>query len=70
MAAKVALESCTLSHPRPDAHLELCTNSSDLSISASLEQWDGGWHPLGFTSHSLTKAEARYSMFNQELLVA
>lgn len=28
------------------------------------------WHPLSFTSHSLTPAASHYSMFDRELLTA
>lgn len=34
-----------------------------------MEQLQGGeWHPLGFSSHTLTNAECRYSVFDKELL--
>lgn len=64
-------DACFLAHPLPAALLALRTDASNIGIRAVLEQLQGGrWRTLGFSSCTLTAAERRYSMFDQELLAA
>jgi len=60
-----------LCHTSTDAELRLCTDASNTTIGAVLEQFIvETWKPLGFFSRKLTSAQARYSIFDRELLAA
>lgn len=62
-------EATTLSHPVPDADLQLMTDASLTCIGATLLQMvNGKPQPLGFFSKSLTPAQQRYSTYDRELL--
>lgn len=53
----------------PDAPLALTCDASNISLGASLEQFeDNKWKPLGFFSRKLSPAETRYSTYDRELL--
>ena len=69
-AAKEALANASLlSHPLPAAPLAIMSDASDIPIGAVLQQRiDGHWHPISYFSKKLTPAEARYSVFDRELL--
>jgi hypothetical protein len=60
-----------LAHPLPGAVLALATDASDTHVGAVLQQQVGQhWQTLGFFSKKLSKTEAKYSTFDQELLAA
>ncbi len=71
MVAKATLGRATwLGHPDPNARLALCKDASSSPIGADLHQKLKGhssWQPLGFFSHKLKAAQAKWSAFDREL---
>ena len=67
---KDALANATLLvHPKPNAPVNVMTDTSDMAIGAVLQQFlDGKWCPLSYFSRKLTPTERRYSTFDRELL--
>uniref|UniRef100_A0A0A9Y7K2 RNA-directed DNA polymerase n=2 Tax=Lygus hesperus TaxID=30085 RepID=A0A0A9Y7K2_LYGHE len=62
-------EATLLAHPRPDCSLVLNVDASDRAIGSVLQQVTGAaLEPLAFFSRKLSKAEARYSTYDRELL--
>ena len=56
--------------PNQDTHFQLKTDASGHATGAILSQLcnDEKWHPVGFTSKSLSLAERNYTIYNKELL--
>ena len=74
-AAFRALKSLVTSAPilvLPDqsARFQLETNASGYATGAILSQLrdDEKWHPIGFTSKSLSPVEHNYAIYDKELL--
>src|SRR5882724_3850245 len=59
-----------LVQPDQDAHFQLETDASGYAMGEVLSQLckDGKWHPVGFTSKSLSSAERNYKIYDKELL--
>src|SRR5882724_3809290 len=59
-----------LVQPDPDAYFRLETNASGYATGAVLSQLceDDKWHPVGFTSKSLSSAKRNYKIHDKELL--
>lgn len=70
--AKDTLAAATLlSHPIPDAPLQLVVDASDFGVGGVLQHYvNARWEPLAFFSKRLQGAERRYSTFGRELLAA
>jgi hypothetical protein len=71
-AAKDALcASSRLSHPDPEAEVNLVTDASNSAVGVVLQQRvAAGWQPLPFFSKKLNSAQLNYSAFDRELLAA
>lgn len=69
-AAKQALaDVATLTFPSPDAPTSIATDASNTGVGAVLQQFtDDAWKPVSFFSKKFTRAEAKYSTFDRELL--
>lgn len=67
---KVSLrDAVQLAHPKADIPLVLRCDASDTSIGAALDQRIGEQlQPLGFFSKKLSEREARYKVYDRELL--
>ncbi|GFU32587.1 retrovirus-related Pol polyprotein from transposon opus [Trichonephila clavipes] len=62
-------EAALLSFPRSGLPLSLCTDTSDLAVSAVLQQLENeGWKPIAFYSKKLNETQTRYSTYDRELL--
>lgn len=60
-----------LVHPQPHAATCITTDSSNLAVSAVLEQFiHGQWKAISFFSKKLSPVELKYSGFDRELLAA
>lgn len=58
-----------LTFPKPELPLTLCTDASEISIGAVLQQFEGGsWKPIAFYSKKLSNAQRVYSTYDRELL--
>ena len=57
--------------PDQDACFRLETDTSGYATGAILSQLrdDEKWHPVGFTSKSLSPVEHNYTIYNKELLL-
>ena len=57
--------------PDQEACFQLETDTSGYATGAILSQLrnDEKWHPIGFTSKSLSLAERNYAIYNKELLL-
>ena len=66
---KALVKAALLVHPKPDAPINVMTDTSDVAIGAVLQQYlDGKWCPLSYFSRKLSPTEQRYSTFDRELL--
>ena len=56
--------------PDQNTHFRLETDTSGYATGVILSQLrdDGKWHPVGFTSKSLSLVEHNYTIYNKELL--
>ena len=56
--------------PDQNAHFQLETDASGYATGVILSQLcnDEKWHPIGFTSKSLSPAECNYTIYDKELL--
>lgn len=70
--SKQALANATLLvFQKPDSHLSLMVDASDVAIGAVVQQKSvDGWQPLAFFSRKLSSAETKYSVYDRELLAA
>ena len=65
MLANVTL----LVHPKPDAPINVTTDTPDVAIGVVLQQYlNGRWCPLSYFLRKLSSTEQRYSTFDRELL--
>ena len=57
--------------PDQNAHFQLETDASRYATEVILSQLcdDEKWHPISFTSKSLSPAEHNYTIYNKELLL-
>ena len=61
--------AATLNFPKANTPLSINTDASNSAVGGVLQQWyDNAWHPLGFFSKTLDKAQTKYSTFDRELL--
>ena len=66
--AQIALLVHPKNYAKSDAELALFIDASDHSVGVSLQRNGSDWKPLAFYFKKLNPAEARYSVFNGELL--
>lgn len=62
-------EAARLTHPVQGAPLAIMTDASNISVGAVLQQnTNNTWKPLSFFSKKLSDTQARYSVYDRELL--
>jgi transposase InsO family protein len=58
-----------LAYPDTDKHFRLETDASDFATGAVLSiELDGKWHPVAFSSHSMSPEERNYPIADKEML--